>query len=399
MPRVNKKKGNHPLAKSPPYGKTSRKSRNVRKSARKMEVSSQHSTDQGNAAISAMQLDAWLVIFQKVASLKTLYRGVALTCKQLNALVRSITTCKEMVEYITEDDTDVLEYLVAGAKRGDVNIVGLILRTCPESKYAEGHCDGDFDDNESNKGNDPDDQEGDAYGEESEAEADGDSDNEGGGENDDTYADSDSDSDYYYDVDDDIQLHDNHALRRAFEEACRGGHFHIVKMIIDAPQSGAIPSRDVISFGHGYTLRWAARHGYTQVVRMLIEAGADVKVGYYYALRVAVSRGDNNLFNVLLQSNAFMNSYYANEWVSNRVLKMAIDSNKWEYAILLLVEAARMCGLRTVWMAVWNKELSINRFILLPIVSLIWGMNWVYEKLLVRVCLAFVLRKPRVANA
>ena len=81
------------------------------------------------------------------------------------------------------------------------------------------------------------------------------------------------------------------------ELACKNGHTEIVKMLIEAGAKTADSKAD-----EGYCLRMAAHHGYTEIVKMLLDAGADPTADTYYALHLALSKPRAQVVELLLDA-------------------------------------------------------------------------------------------------
>jgi len=80
-------------------------------------------------------------------------------------------------------------------------------------------------------------------------------------------------------------------LNKFLRNAADNGHTEVVKLLLE---QGA----DVHA-GYDYALRKAAMHDHTEVVKLLLEQGADVHAIDDYALRWAACSGHTEIVNIL----------------------------------------------------------------------------------------------------
>ena len=89
-------------------------------------------------------------------------------------------------------------------------------------------------------------------------------------------------------------VHANNDL--ALRWASKHGHANVVKILLDA---GADVHAD-----NDYALRWASNNGHAEIVKILLDAGADVHAVNDLALKWASKRGHANVVKILLDAGA-----------------------------------------------------------------------------------------------
>jgi ankyrin repeat protein len=91
-----------------------------------------------------------------------------------------------------------------------------------------------------------------------------------------------------------------------FFKACEDGDLEIVKLLID---NGAdVTSKDNMS------IRWASREGHLEVVKYLIDNGADVTAQDNYAIRWASFNGHLEVVELLKKHGAVLESFKIKNW-------------------------------------------------------------------------------------
>ena len=88
----------------------------------------------------------------------------------------------------------------------------------------------------------------------------------------------------------------------AIQYASANGNTEIVKLLIEA---GA----DVTADGN-YAIRWASRNGHEEIVKLLIEAGADVTAENNYAIAWASRNGHKEIVKLLIEYGADVTTNY-----------------------------------------------------------------------------------------
>jgi len=101
------------------------------------------------------------------------------------------------------------------------------------------------------------------------------------------------------------------------------GHIKLVKLLLDAGAN--------VHAGDDYALRWASQNGHTEVVKLLLGKGANVHVGDDYALRWASQNGRTEVVKLLLDAGANVHAEddCALRWASANgrieVIKLLLD--------------------------------------------------------------------------
>ena len=88
----------------------------------------------------------------------------------------------------------------------------------------------------------------------------------------------------------DVLENDNYPL----ELASKKGYTEIVKILLEA----GVSTQD--STDEGYCLRLAAYNGYTEIASMLIQSGANPVADNYLALKLALEKGNMEIVELLL---------------------------------------------------------------------------------------------------
>lgn len=81
------------------------------------------------------------------------------------------------------------------------------------------------------------------------------------------------------------------------ELASRNGHTEIVKILLESGANTCDSEPD-----EGYCLRQAAYHGYTTIVKLLLDAGANPMANDYKALKLALCMKHMDVVEILLDS-------------------------------------------------------------------------------------------------
>ena len=107
-----------------------------------------------------------------------------------------------------------------------------------------------------------------------------------------------------------------------FLTASKKGHLEIVKLLI---QNGAD-----IHAENDYALRWASQEGHIEVVTFLIQNGADIHAENEYALRWSSENGHLEIVKILIQKGA---DIHAND---DQALRWASENGHLEVVELLI---------------------------------------------------------------
>jgi len=116
---------------------------------------------------------------------------------------------------------------------------------------------------------------------------------------------------------------DKYNLNTCLKAAAEIGDLELVKLLIE---QGAD-----VKANNNYALRYASENGHLEVVKLLIEHGADVKAYDNYAIRHASAKGHLEVVKVLIEHGADVkdNDNYAIKWASDRghleVVKLLIE--------------------------------------------------------------------------
>lgn len=108
--------------------------------------------------------------------------------------------------------------------------------------------------------------------------------------------------------------------------AAENGHLEIVKLLLEA--GADVHAED------NYALRWAATNGHTEIVRLLLEAGADVHAQNKFALKWTAYKGHTEVVRLLLEAGADVHAG------DNFALKWAARNGHTEVVELLLAAGA-----------------------------------------------------------
>ena len=74
------------------------------------------------------------------------------------------------------------------------------------------------------------------------------------------------------------------------------GHTEVVKLLLEAGAD--------VTFEDNYAIEWASVNGHTEIVKLLIEAGADVTAWNNYAIEWAFSYGHAEVVKLLIEAGA-----------------------------------------------------------------------------------------------
>ena len=108
--------------------------------------------------------------------------------------------------------------------------------------------------------------------------------------------------------------------------ASRNGHTEVVKLLID---NGADVTAD-----NNYAIRNASREGHTEIVKLLIDAGADVTARDNYAIRYATYNGHLEIVKLLIDAGADVTA------VDNQAIRYASYNGHIEVVKLLIDNGA-----------------------------------------------------------
>lgn len=108
----------------------------------------------------------------------------------------------------------------------------------------------------------------------------------------------------------------------AISWAAENGYTDIVKSLIDLGAN--------VSENHDYPIELASREGHTEIVKMLLDAGAKGHINNGYCLRLASYSGHTKIAKMLLEAGAdpCADDYFA--------LKLALDRNKKDIVEMLI---------------------------------------------------------------
>ena len=106
-----------------------------------------------------------------------------------------------------------------------------------------------------------------------------------------------------------------------FQAACAGGHLDVVKCLV------ANGTDIEIDFDECLGLRWASANGHFEVVKYLVNNNMPI---HHYALECAVTSGNINIVKWLIERGADVNGNYALRWASSNdqhldIVKCLVD--------------------------------------------------------------------------
>jgi hypothetical protein len=124
----------------------------------------------------------------------------------------------------------------------------------------------------------------------------------------------------------------NRRLLKASEDGCT----EIVKALLD---KGADANAE-----NNFALFCASVNGHTEIVKLLLEAGADVHAVHNQALRWASHRGQTEIVKLLRAARLFLPRQSPEQRQGLRMLTLRDVLSRWEAAELSQPEAAELLG-------------------------------------------------------
>ncbi len=141
------------------------------------------------------------------------------------------------------------------------------------------------------------------------------------------------------------------------EWAVENGFVNVVKAILEGENGQLVID---IHAGNGRALRTACARGHAEVVKVLLDAGADARSGSDWSLRIASERGHAEVVKMLLDAGADVHTY------SDTALRWASERGHVEVVRTLLERGAnvRACDDRALLTAAYKGHIEVVKMLL-----------------------------------